>query len=90
MQVDTLNDEDKDVYKKWWKRKQKKSGKNSDVQYAIRKQKEEKHTKIITLQGVGPATKALDSGKSKKEATKAAYAVVKESCKKLKVCCIRR
>jgi hypothetical protein len=76
-EVSKLNDDDATVYRNWWKRKQKKSGSDSDVQYAIKKQKADKQAQILKLQAQQAAQHALAGGSSAKEATKAALKAIR-------------
>jgi hypothetical protein len=76
-EVSKLNEDDATVYRNWWKRKQKKSGSDSDVQYAIKKQKADKQAQILKLQAQQAAQHALAGGSSGKEATKAALKAIR-------------
>lgn len=72
-----LNEDDALVYRNWWTRKQKKSGSDSDVQYAIKKQKADKQAQILKLQAQQAAHHALAHGASAKEATKVALKAIR-------------
>lgn len=79
---DELGKDDRTLYDRWWARKQKKMAGNSDVKYAIEKQKHAKFTKIITHKAMGVARKALDIGMEPKIAKKHAFNTAKEGCRK--------
>lgn len=88
-EIEQLSEEDQELYNRWWKRKQKRSGANSDVKYAIKKQKMAKEKKIITHKAavkVQEMLESMDASASPKEKSKAgkkaALRVVKKMAKK--------
>jgi hypothetical protein len=78
----SLSKDDQSVYKRWLARKNKRSKKNSDKSYAIRKQKKHNTTMVIVHAAAQVARTTLDGDGSKKAALKAAAKVIRKECKK--------
>lgn len=82
-EIASLNDEDREDYKRWLKRKKApKSGKEKERAYAVRSQKTAQATKRITEAAIAAARESLAAGDSKHMAKVVASNAAREEAAK--------
>jgi len=81
-EVAQLNEDDRDTYKRWVKKKGSKNAKSKDRSYAVKEQKKFQATKYVTIQATAAATKAVAAGESGAALTKTVTAAAKTESEK--------
>lgn len=77
-----LEGEDVQVYKRWWKRKQRKGGKARDKRYAILMQKRAKTRKLIVFKVATTMADKMAAGSDEKKAKRLGAKLIKKECKR--------